>query len=119
MKKALVYLKHKKIAQICVADTFLSRFMGLMGKTPMQIEGMGALLIKPCSQIHMFFMKTPIDVVYLNKANEIVKIDREVPTGICCKKVKEAHCVIEFPSGSAEKINVKIGDKLEVYNDGR
>ena len=67
MKKTELYLKGNKISDIMVADGFFSRFIGLMGKTPKQIEDMGGLLIKPRSQIHMFFMKTPIDAVYLSK----------------------------------------------------
>ena len=93
---------------------FFSRFMGLMGKKSEQIEKMGGLLIKPCSQIHMFFMKSPIDVVYLNKNNEIIKIDCEVEVGKCCKKVKGAVCVIEFPNGYAKKMNLNINERLEV-----
>ena len=81
MKKTELYLKGNKISDIMVADSFFSRFMGLMGKTTKQIEDMGGLLIKPCSQIHMFFMKTPIDAVYLSKDNVVIKIDCSVPTG--------------------------------------
>lgn len=41
-------------------------------------------------------MKTPIDVIYLNKNNEIIKIDPEVPTGICCKKSKAAKVFLNY-----------------------
>ena len=114
MKKAVIYLENKKIKQIYIADSFWTRFMGLMGKTPEQISEMGGLMIKPCSQIHMFFMKTPIDVVYLDSRNEIVKIDSEVPTWKCCKKVKGSVSVLELPKGVAKQLGLKEYDRLEV-----
>lgn len=114
MKEAAVYIKNKKITNIKIADSFCSRFMGLMGKSPKSISEMGGLLIKPCSQIHMFFMKTPIDVVYLDNRNEIVKIDCDVPTGVCCKKVKESVAVLELPCGSVQQLGLKQYDRLEV-----
>ena len=53
MKEAAVYIEKRKITNIKIANNFWTRFMGLMGKSPKQIENMGGLL-KPCSQIHMF-----------------------------------------------------------------
>lgn len=114
MKEAVVYLKNQKITRIHVADSFWARFKGLMGKTPEQIEELGGLLIKPCSQIHMFFMKTPIDVVYLNSKNSIVKIDYEVPVWKCCRKVQESVSVLELPKGAAIQMGLKEFEQLEV-----
>lgn len=114
MKEAAIYFKKQKIANIYIADSFWTRFMGLMGKTSEQIKEMGGLMIKPCSQIHMFFMKTSIDVIYLDKSNEIVEIDYEVPTWKCCKKVKKSVSVIELPKGAARQMGIKKYDRLEV-----
>ena len=114
MKEALLYLENKELTKICIADSLWTRFMGLMGKTSEQITEMGGLLIKPCSQIHMFFMKTPIDVVYLDCRNEIVKIDYEVPTWKCCRKVKGSVSVLELPKGAAMQLGLKEYDQLEV-----
>lgn len=114
MKEAVIYLKGQKIVDIYVADSFWTRFRGLMGKTSEQITDMGGLLIKPCSQIHMFFMKTPIDVVYLDSKNKIVKIDCEVPTWKCCRKVNGSKSVIELPKGAAIQLELKENDQLEV-----
>lgn len=114
MKKAAIYFKNQKLTNIYIADSFWTRFMGLMGKTSEQVKEMGGLLIKPCFQIHMFFMKTSIDVIYLDKSNEIVEIDYEVPTWKCCKKVKKSVCVIELPKGAARQMGLKKYDRLEV-----
>ncbi|MCC7441625.1 MAG: DUF192 domain-containing protein [Bdellovibrionales bacterium] len=52
------------IADKCqVAERFLPRFLGLMGK-----GGLGpgeAMLFPRCGSVHMWFMRFPIDVVFL------------------------------------------------------
>lgn len=115
MKEAAIYLENQKLTNIYIADRFWTRFMGMMGKSPEQITQMGGLLIKPCSQIHMFFMKTPIDVVYLDRRDKIVKIDYEVPIWKCCKRVKESASVLELPKGTAIQMGLKENDRLEVF----
>ena len=46
-----------------LANTFRTRFMGLMGVWPLPMgEG---LHIEPCTSVHTFFMKMPIDLVFL------------------------------------------------------
>ena len=46
------------------ADSFFKRFIGLMGKKQL---GQGEGLLLNCSSIHCFFMKIPIDAVYISK----------------------------------------------------
>ena len=64
----------EKIFQLEIADTFLKRFLGLMGRKKIP-EGQG-LLILPCNSIHMMFMRFSIDAVYIDE-NFVVKIARE------------------------------------------
>ena len=56
----------KIIVQQCyLAATFSSRFLGLMGVASLgESEG---LLLAPCHDIHMGFMRFPIDAVFLKK----------------------------------------------------
>lgn len=114
MRKADLYLDKESICEISIADTFWTRFKGLMGKTSEQIENMGGLLIKPCSQIHTFFMKAPIDVVYLSKDWKVVYIDESVQPFKCCKSVKGAKCLVEFPEGMVKELGIKENNTLEV-----
>jgi hypothetical protein len=113
MKKADLYLGKKVLCKISIADTFWTRFMGLMGKTEKQIRDMGGLLISPCSQIHTFFMKDAIDVVYLSGEGNVVHIDEEVKPFRCCKRVKHAKCLVEFPKGTIKELGIKENNKLE------
>lgn len=113
MKQAKLYMEKQYICTISIADTFGPRFMGLMGKTEKQIRDMGGLLISPCAQIHTFFMKSSIDVVYLNKEGSVICIDEDVKPGKCCKRVKQAKCLIEFPRGKVKELGIKEKNKLE------
>ncbi len=46
------------------ADRFFSRLRGFMGRS---LCAGDAMLLTPCCQIHCFFMKSPVDVVYLSR----------------------------------------------------
>jgi len=71
--KAIVQESGKVLAdKIIIADSLGARTKGLLGKMRME-DGQG-LLIKPCSSIHMFFMKFPIDVLFLAKDGRVIKI---------------------------------------------
>ena len=91
---------------IVVADTFISRLVGLLNKKHLSMgEG---LLLTNCSSIHCFFMKITIDVVYLSKDMEVIYIETVKPWRIV-KIVKKTH-VLELAEGAGDKISV--GDRL-------
>lgn len=50
--------------KVDVAGTFGRRFLGLMGRAVL-VPGAG-LLLTPCSSVHTWFMRFPIDLVYLD-----------------------------------------------------
>lgn len=90
------------------ADTFISRFLGLMGKKHVDY----GLLLIPCKSIHTFFMKIPIDVVYLDAELTVVDIERNLKpwkTGKICSK---AYGVLELPSGLADKLHIAVGKPI-------
>jgi uncharacterized protein len=94
-----------------VAGSFASRFMGLMGRSGIA-PGSG-LLIVPCNSIHMFFMKFPIDIVFLDKGNKVVYIVEGIRPWKVSKLVRNAHSVLELPSGTVKTCLTEVGDKLE------
>jgi uncharacterized membrane protein (UPF0127 family) len=97
------------------ADSFYSRFMGLMGRKTLK-PGAG-LLIKPCNSIHMFFMNFSIDAVFLNRENEVVHIIEGIKPWRVSRLIKHAHSVLELPSGTARATRTEIGDRLEMFGD--
>ncbi|TML60208.1 MAG: DUF192 domain-containing protein, partial [Actinobacteria bacterium] len=49
---------------------------GLLGRTSLP-DGEG-LLLKPCGSVHTFFMRFPIDVVFLDRELSVVAVSAEV-----------------------------------------
>lgn len=92
-----------------IADTFFSRLKGLLG-TPSLPKGQG-LLIRPCNSIHTFGMHYPIDVLFVDKKDRIVKIVSNIKPGKIAMCRQGAY-VIELPSGTAELTDAELGDQL-------
>lgn len=93
-----------------IADTFYKRFIGLMGQK--NLAKQTGLKIDPCNSIHCFFMKIPIDVMFLSKDDVVVKIIHDMKPWRISPIVKGAHYVIE--ANALEWVGkVEVGDKLE------
>ncbi|MCX7748676.1 MAG: DUF192 domain-containing protein [Clostridia bacterium] len=94
-----------------VAKTFFTRFMGLMGKKSLS-QGDG-LLITPCKSIHMFFMKFPLDVVFIDKMNVVVYTIEDIKPWKVSKIIAKAHQVIELPVGTIQRTGTHTGDRID------
>lgn len=82
-----------------VAETFFDRFMGLQGRVTFP-EGTG-LILAPTSSIHMFFMRFPIDAVFVDSDWRITKVGRNLrPWTIGPFSPGALYC-IELPAGAA------------------
>ncbi|MEZ4522233.1 MAG: DUF192 domain-containing protein [Thermomicrobiales bacterium] len=71
------YSKRTIVAEnAAVASSPWSRFRGLMLRSAESFQDGQALVIDPCTSIRMFFMRFPIDVLYLSRENEVVRVQR-------------------------------------------
>lgn len=96
-----------------IADTFFARFRGLMGR-PSIPENMG-LMIAPCNSVHCFFMKFPIDVIFLDKEDRVVHISENMKPGSISPIVRKSYSVIEANATVFQK-NIKIGDNVKIQS---
>ena len=69
------------------------------------------LWIVPCESVHTFFMKFPIDLVYLDKKNQVKKVRHAVPPWRLSACLA-AHSVLELPAGTAAETGTAAGDVL-------
>jgi hypothetical protein len=93
------------------ADTFMTRLKGLMGVTDFPLgEG---LLIEPCTSIHTFFMKLPIDALFLDKELQVVDICHSMQAWRMSKVYFGARSVLELPAGTALASQTEPGDRLQ------
>jgi uncharacterized protein len=94
-----------------VADSPWPRMRGLLGRRGLE-SGEG-LLIKPTGSVHTFFMRFPIDVVFLSREGEVLKIARALPawrmTG-----AQRAKAVLELAADEADRRGIRVGTRLDL-----
>jgi hypothetical protein len=95
---------------VMVANTYFKRLKGLMFTK--ELSNQSALHIIPCNEIHTFNMRYSIDVLYLDKNNNILAIEEEMKPGKIGKRVNNAQSVVELPSGKVKRVNVKTGQEV-------
>lgn len=91
------------------ADRLWLRFRGLMG-APDLPPGDG-LLLDPCNSVHMFFMRFPIDAVYLDRNGVVLAIVSPLRPWHLGPVLRRAHSVLEVPAGTCAGA-VRVGDTL-------
>ncbi|NJK92585.1 MAG: DUF192 domain-containing protein [Blastochloris sp.] len=99
---------------LCAACFYSSslffKIKGLLGRKSLpQSEG---LWLKPCNSIHMFFMKFPIDAIFLDKENRVIRIFHGIRPWRATPLVWKSHSVLELASGVASEFGLKAGDLL-------
>ncbi len=102
-----------------MADTPAARSRGLLGRDSLPANA--GLWIVPCAvlgvaSIHMFFMAFPIDVIYLDRKQRVVKLVENLKPWRLSAAWR-AHSVVELPAGALAGLDVRTGDTLEVRDD--
>ena len=99
-------------AQAELADTFFSRMRGLLGRR-MFTDGK-ALVITRCNSIHMFFMKFPIDAIFLDASNRVVGAVKNIQPFQMSPVFWTSTRVVEFPAGTLDRTATSLGDIIEI-----
>jgi uncharacterized membrane protein (UPF0127 family) len=95
-----------------LADTFFSRMRGLLGRrTFTQGE---ALVITRCNSIHMFFMKFPIDAIFLDGSDRVVGVVKNIRPFQISPVFWTSTRVVEFPAGTLDRTATSVGDIIEI-----
>jgi len=98
--------------RIGVADTTLTRFVGLMGRGSLA-PGHG-LLIRPSNGVHTLWMRFSIDVLLLDKQYRVLSAYRSLrPFRVTAINWK-ASSALELPSGTIVATNTQLGDELHL-----
>ncbi len=113
MKSLRVFNQTRNVALVTdgvVADTYWTRFIGLMGKRALA-DGFG-LLLKNESAIHTIGMRIPIDVIYLDANARVLRLTTAMPPWRFGPLVRHVRDVLELPAGALDKTGTRQGDKL-------
>jgi uncharacterized protein len=89
-----------------LAETPLARVRGLLGRDGLP-SGEG-LLLRPAGSIHTAFMRFPIDAVFLDRDDRVLKVVAELApwrTAAC----RGARAVLELQAGEAARRGLRAG----------
>ena len=101
-------------SEVRLADNFVTRFFGLMGKTGLP-EGHG-LWITPCNQIHSCFMRFPFDAIFMDKDGNVLHCVESMKAWRLSKLVMKGKVVLELPAGTIQSAQVTEGDQLQLIH---
>ncbi|MCM8795886.1 MAG: DUF192 domain-containing protein [Candidatus Omnitrophica bacterium] len=97
---------------VVVADTLLKRIKGLLGRK--EFKQPEALIIKPCNSIHTFFMRFPIDVLFVDKNHKVIAAISGLKPFRLSRVYFSSHYVVELPAGTLESSATSKGDRLKI-----
>jgi uncharacterized protein len=100
----------KVVCERCeTPESAFGRARGLLGRDG--LEPGGGMLIDRAGSVHMFFMRFPIDVVFLAKDRTVVGVRHSLaPWRVAA--ARHAVCALELPAGRAAETGVEKGDRL-------
>lgn len=105
--------------QLDVADTAQLRRQGLSGREGLAADE-GMIFLYRVSGEYGFWMKNmnfPIDMIWLNKENEIITIKPDVSPDTYPEvfyPTESARKIIEVAAGEAAALNLEVGDQLNL-----
>ncbi|MEP7198365.1 MAG: DUF192 domain-containing protein [Chloroflexota bacterium] len=93
------------------ARTFAQKLFGLMAQA--QLAPSGALIIYDTNWIHTFWMRFPLDVIYVDRARRVVGVETNLRANRIGKPFWTAHAVVELNVGAVAASQTQVGDQLE------
>jgi uncharacterized protein len=88
-----------------------ARKKGLLGRE--SLPGDYALVIAPCSAVHTFFMRMPIDMVFVSRNGTITRTCRSVKPWRIAGSLT-AYAVIEAAAGFIDRLEILPGEAVEL-----
>lgn len=95
-----------------LAAGIFKRLKGLLGKKT--FEPGQAIILKPCNSIHTFFMRFPIDVLFVDKDNQVIKALSSLAPFSFSPIYIRAKLAIELPAGTILSTLTQEGDILNI-----
>lgn len=94
-----------------VAVESATRKKGLLGRDGLP-PGHG-LVIAPTNAVHTFFMRFPIDVVFVSRNGAVLKVREAVPAWRVAGALR-GYAVVELAAGGAAAAGVRVGGLVRV-----
>ena len=97
-----------------LADSYLRRLIGLLGKTNRWAQVGRGLWIVPSSGVHTIGMLFPIDLIFLSKEKEVIHMEEYVRPFRISKVSLKAQSVLELPAHTIYRSGTRVGDRFEI-----
>jgi uncharacterized protein len=97
-----------------LADSYLRRLIGLLGKTKRWAQVGRGLWIVPSSGVHTIGMLFPIDLIFLSKEKEVIHMEEYVRPFRISKVSLKAQSVLELPAHTIYRSGTRVGDRFEI-----
>jgi uncharacterized membrane protein (UPF0127 family) len=95
-----------------VAATFLSRLRGLMWRR--ELPSGDGLCLQDCGSIHMFFMRFPIDVAFVNAEGRVLHACHTIRPWRISRHVFGSKAALELPAGTLRRLGIDRGSLLKL-----
>jgi uncharacterized membrane protein (UPF0127 family) len=66
----------------------------------------------PFMWMHMFFMRFPIDIIFIGRGNTVIRIDRRLRPWRVSSIVFGARKALELRAGATDESSTQVGDKI-------
>lgn len=94
------------------ANDPLSIGLGVIGwKSFGELNG---LLLSNTNSVHTFFVKFPLDLVFLDKGMRVLQLTHNLKPLRISPIVWQAKYVLEMPTGSIEKFSIEVGNQIDL-----
>ena len=97
------------LASAEVARRMRERTQGLLGRDAVT----GALVLRPCRQVHTIGMRFPIDVAFCDRDGVVLRTVTVAPWRVT-RVVWRSGFVVEAAAGSFDRWHLRAGDTVEV-----
>ena len=99
------------LTRVRIASSFFEKLTGfIFKKEPASNEG---LLFEDCSSIHTFWMRFPLDIVFLDSNNRILRIFSDLKPFRFTPLVKNSKKVLELKAGLSVELGLEAGYYLK------
>lgn len=95
---------------VSLTQTPLERSRGLLVRP--RLPSLHGLWIRPCNSVHSIGMRYPLDIIYLNRQLQIMKITAHLQPWRLSAHWKAAS-VLEFNAGTTHYLGLNPGDQFE------
>jgi uncharacterized membrane protein (UPF0127 family) len=99
------------VTELEIAVDSATRRKGLLGRD--RLADSTGIVIAPTNAVHTFFMRFPIDIVFLTRAGRVVKVRESVPARRIAIALR-AFAVVELAAGCAARKGLRTGDVVSV-----